>query len=301
MRILQLGDTHLGIARRAWRAPPGWSRADDHLAALGAALSPERLARVDLVVHTGDVFDRSRPPAPAVARARALLAAVARQVPVVVLAGNHDRRGLLPSLGAGGGGLAVVDRPTRLRVAGLVVALVPHARQAADWAAAAATVATDRVDLLVTHQAVAGVQVPGFTFRVGTPAETLGPQHLPPGAPVVLSGHLHPHQALRCGGVPVVYAGSTERTSFSEEGQAKGVVVWDLAARSWRFEALPTRPMVRVREEDELHRVVPGAYVGVPPRRLRALAQAVADRGGIVALPPKAPPTDRRQLRLFAA
>lgn len=300
MRVLQLGDTHLGIARRAWGAPPGWARAHDHAAALAAALSPERLAGVDLVVHTGDVFDRSRPPPDAVAAARAMLHRAARQVPVVVLAGNHDRRGLAHSLGRSAGDLHIVSQPRRLTIRGLELALVPHTRLAADWARAAAAIDAGAADVVVTHQGVAGACVPGFTFRPGTPTETLAPHHLPPGTRLVWSGHLHPHQRVALGDAQVVYAGSTAATSLSEAGQAKGVVAWDLTGTpSHRFCPLPGRPVLQVETPDHLDRVRPGAWVGVPAARLRELGPAVVARGGIVALPPARPRRDRRQLGLF--
>ncbi|MFT5460631.1 MAG: exonuclease SbcD [Myxococcota bacterium] len=296
MRMLQLGDTHLGARRRLWNAPSGWSRADDHLAALEAALAPALHGEVDLVVHTGDLFDRSRPPARAIDGACRLFRQVARRAPLVLLAGNHDRHGLRPSLGGGGGNLHVVDTPTRLSVAGLVLALVPHRRRAEEWAVAARQAVGCGVDLLITHQGFAGARVPGFTFQVGRPAETVDARHLPSGVPLVLSGHLHPRQVVRCGGTPVVYAGSTERTSFSERHQTKGTVRW-IDGR-WRFDDLPTRPMVVLQDADDLSDIRPGTLVGMAPERLRSWARPAAALGGIVALPPKPRPS-RQQLGLF--
>ena len=55
MRILHLSDTHLGLAGRVRGAPPGYQRADDHLAALRAALAPALAGQIDLVLHTGDL------------------------------------------------------------------------------------------------------------------------------------------------------------------------------------------------------------------------------------------------------
>ena len=302
MRVLQLGDTHLGIARRAWGAPPGWARAHDHADALAEALAPERLARIDLVVHTGDVFDRSRPPADAVQAAHRLLRGAARQVPVVVLAGNHDRQGLGHTLGPSAGGLHVVNQPERRTIRGLDLAFIPHLRHATAWAQAAAAISAGSADVVVTHQGVAGAWVPGFTFRPGHPTETLAAHHLPRGARLIWSGHLHPHQRVALGDAQVVYAGSTAATSFSETGQEKGVVEWDLTGTpSARFCPLAARPMIRVEGPDQLARVSPGAWVGMPPRRLRELGPAVVAAGGIVALPPTGPRRDRRQLGLFEA
>ena len=301
MRILHLGDTHLGRVQRTWNGPPGWSRADDHQAAFAAALAPALRGEVDLVVHAGDLFDRSRPPAAVVRAAAVLLERVARRVPVVVLAGNHDRRGLRAHLGPGDGRLLVVDAATRLRVAGLCIGLVPHHRLAAGWASAAARAVAGGVDLLVTHQAFAGARVPGFTFRVGQPAETVDERHLPAGVPAVLNGHIHPRQVVRCRGIPVVYPGSTERTSGAEAGQTKGFARWELgAAPRWRFEDLPSRPLLQIDHPDGVSAVSPGDLVRVAAPRLRAVAPLVAARGGIVALPPAAAARGpgRAQLRL---
>jgi DNA repair exonuclease SbcCD nuclease subunit len=304
MRILHLGDTHLGTVRRAWNPPEHWTRADDHMAAMRHALAPAMREEVDLVVHAGDVFNRSSPPRAAVMAGLALLQAAARRVPVVVLAGNHDRLGLRRNLGPGGGQLHVIDLPTRLRIGALTLALVPHRRDAAEWAAAAKRVVAGGVDLLVTHQAFAGARVPGLTFRVGHPAETLDARHLPPRVPAVLNGHIHPRQVVPCRDVPVVYPGSTERTSFSESHDVKGVALWDLGrAPKWRFHDLPTRPMVTVRRESDLARVRPGTLVGIRPVELRKWAKPAADRGGIVALPPdrRLREPSRAQIPLFGA
>ncbi|MSP54769.1 MAG: hypothetical protein EXR69_04060 [Myxococcales bacterium] len=65
MRILHVTDSHLGIRWHFRGAPTGWSRADDHLLSFKAALANATDAvfdRVDAVIHSGDLFDRSHPP-----------------------------------------------------------------------------------------------------------------------------------------------------------------------------------------------------------------------------------------------
>jgi DNA repair exonuclease SbcCD nuclease subunit len=76
----------------------------------------------------------------------------------------------------------------------------------------------------------------------------------------VLAGHVHRHQLLRrdLGGralpTPVLYAGSTERTSFAERDEDKGSLILELAAdgtgagrlASLRFRPTPSRPMVQL-------------------------------------------------------
>ncbi len=313
MRILHLGDSHLGIDRRCWGGPPGWSRADDMRAALDRALAPAFRGEVDLVLHAGDVFDRSRPPPAAVAALAETLRALGRRLPVVLLAGNHDRRGLRAHLPQAPPGVHLVDRAARLVLRGLpggplALAVVPHHRRAADWAAAAAAAVGPGVDLLLTHQAVAGCGVPGFTFSPGRPAETLAAAHLPAGVHTVLSGHIHPHQALRCGAATVVYAGSTARTSTGEGPTPKGTVHWCWEDRlRWRFVPHASRPLVRVARPDELAGLPRGALVRVPPAQIRAWGPALAARGLRLLLPPAAPargrprpkPVSGPQLSLF--
>lgn len=90
MRILHLGDTHLGAHFVAWGAPAGWHRSQDHLEAFRAALRPATEGRVDLVVHAGDLFDKRVPSPQGVQDAWDLLSSLARHTPVVVMPGNHD-------------------------------------------------------------------------------------------------------------------------------------------------------------------------------------------------------------------
>jgi DNA repair exonuclease SbcCD nuclease subunit len=277
MRILQLSDTHLGARTRPpLGAPPEWSRADDHRLAFERALALADDA--DLVIHTGDLFDRSRPPRKAAEEAIAALAAVARRVPVVVLRGNHDRRGLyrnIPVLP----GLTVVDTAERIEIRGLVIAAVPHSYSAASWAAAAARVGA-HADLMIAHQSFDGSTVPGFRFQVGQPAETVGVEHLPAGVRAIATGHLHPRQVVRVGDATVVHCGSTERTSFTERLQRKGVVRWTFGARAqWETVDLPSRPMVVVAEPADLQDVHAGTLVRASSPELER--QAVA-RGGWV-------------------
>lgn len=252
-----------------------------------AALAPALREEVDLVVHSGDLFDRSAPPSDAIATARKLLGEAARRVPVVLMPGNHDRRGLAATVG-GLSGVRVCDGPERVVVGGVSFGMVPFVRTAEQWANQARDLG--RVDLWVAHQAFHGVRVPGFMFRVGAQADTIGAGHLPPGATDVACGHLHPRQIVDVGGVRVVCPGSTERTAFSEAGDTKGYAIWTFGAR-WgvRFVDLATRALAVVHTEEDLDRVGAGTVVRAPI----GLEREVRARGGWTV-------RVRRQLRLFA-
>lgn len=281
MRVLHLSDTHLGHHPFAIGAPVGWSRSLDHVDAFRRALAPAVRGEVDVIVHSGDMFNRSRPPQSAIAAAGELLLEAAQRVPVVVVHGNHDWRGLrrvLPHWRHSN--LMVVDRPTRIRVKGLALAVVPFQNTAEEWSAAAHHAVGPGVDALVAHQAFHGVRVsPGFVFRVGRQRDTIGEAHVPRTVQHILCGHIHPRQRIQVGGAAVVHPGSTERTSFSERNEVKGYAMWDFESElTAQFVDLPTRPMVVVQSERDLVDVVPGSLV----RTAEVFQSEVLARGGWV-------------------
>ena len=112
VRILLLADTHLGFDLPVNPRVHRRRRGHDFLANYSAALQPALAGEVDLVVHGGDVFNRSRPVSSVVWQAFEPLTRVAdRGVPVYVVPGNHER-GRIPHLRfAQHPGIHVFDRP----------------------------------------------------------------------------------------------------------------------------------------------------------------------------------------------
>jgi DNA repair protein SbcD/Mre11 len=90
IRVLHIGDVHLGVELYG-RADPqrGYgTRVADFLRALEGAL--ELAAEADVVVFPGDIY-KNCDPSPTVQREFALrIRRVAREVPVVIIPGNHD-------------------------------------------------------------------------------------------------------------------------------------------------------------------------------------------------------------------
>ena len=78
-RILFLSDTHLGLDLPQRPRVARRRRGPEFFAALDRALAPAARGEVDLVVHGGDVFFRSRVPPGLVDRAFAPLKAVAER------------------------------------------------------------------------------------------------------------------------------------------------------------------------------------------------------------------------------
>jgi len=279
MRILHLTDTHLGVRRRVLGGPRNWSRADDHEQAMRSALQPALRGEVDAVIHSGDVFDRSRPPQAAIGVADALLRQVARCVPTYVIPGNHDRHGVCRTLPVGAPGLTVCDRPTRVVLGDVAIAMVPYRRTPESWRIAAQNAVGHGADWLVAHQAFDGQNVPGLTFRSGVQRDTLRGADVPRGITHILCGHIHPRQRIVTDGITVVTPGSTERTSFSEAQQTKGYAIWDSDRPTpWAFHDLDARPMKRVSQESDLARIDAGDWVATTP----AWADAAQRRGALV-------------------
>ena len=89
MKLLHTSDWHLGakLGRH--------DRTPDHVEALRGLLEIAESERPDLILHTGDLFDASRPPYEALQLGVRALGRLAKLAPTVVVAGNHDSSMLL--------------------------------------------------------------------------------------------------------------------------------------------------------------------------------------------------------------
>ena len=268
IRILLLADTHLGFDLPTRARVQRRRRGHDFLANYATALRPALERQVDLVVHGGDVFNRSRVPTSVAWQAFEPLARIAESgIPVFVVPGNHER-GRIPQFRfAQHPGIHLFDRPrtfavdvrgVRVAIAGFpserddVRARFTDLVQATRWHALPAT-----VRLLCMHQCVEGATVGPNDFTFTTAADVIRGRDVPSGFAALLSGHIHRHQVLTTDlrgtalAAPVLYPGSIERTSVAEANEEKGFMIVevacdDSAARvDWKFCALPARPLVR--------------------------------------------------------
>ncbi len=198
IRILQLGDSHLGFDLPARPRVERRRRGDDFLANYHRALEPALAGQVDVVVHGGDVFHHSRIPPAVVDLAFAPLRRVADSgIPVLVVPGNHERSHIPHGLLAVHPGIHVFHqaRTFELRVRGLTVAFAgfpyaPGVRRAMPDLVAATGCRQSRADvrLLCVHHCVDGAVVgPGdHVFR--DEADVIRGADLPGDVAAVLSG-----------------------------------------------------------------------------------------------------------------
>ena len=253
-RILFLSDTHLGFDSPMRPRVERLRRGPDFFANYERALEPALRGEVDAVVHGGDVLYRSRVPATLVDAAFRPLKRVADTgVPVFVVPGNHERSRIPYPVLAMHPGVHVFNGPRTFTAAlgGLRVAFAGFPYAPGVRAAFASLVERTgyremRADvaLLCVHHCVedATVGPNDYTFRDAD--DVIRGADLPRDVAAVLSGHIHRHQVLSHHPTPVLYPGSTERTSSAERDETKGYMVVDVDANGlagWEFRPLPTR------------------------------------------------------------
>jgi exonuclease SbcD len=267
IRILLLADSHLGFDLPARPRVARRRRGHDLLANYEAALAPALAGEVDMVVHGGDVFHRSRvAPVLAYQGLEPLARIAERGVPVFIVPGNHERSRLPHDRFVAQPLAHVFDRPrtfvTTVRGTRIALSGFPSERRdvrsrfgalldGSDWRRARAD-----VRLLCMHQCVEGATVGPGDFRFTTAADVVRCREVPADFAAVLSGHIHRHQVvtrdLRGGPLhtPVLYPGSLERISIAELDEPKGYLILRITTGDsrpvvqWDFRGLPARPMM---------------------------------------------------------
>lgn len=268
VRLLLVADTHLGFDLPFRPRIERRRRGHDFFANFERSLQPAIDGDVDLVVHGGDLFYRSKVPAALVDMAMApLVKVVDAGTPVYIVPGNHERSSIPLHLWTAHPNLHIFDQPRNFLWSGskgsIALSGFPFARKGRDRfrQLVVQTGFEDKPEiprLLCIHQAVEGAQVgpSDFTFRSG--ADVVRGRDIPAGFSAVLSGHIHRAQTLthdlegRPLAAPVIYPGSIERTSFAERREHKGYVVLTIGLLGRdkgvllevSFIQLPARPMV---------------------------------------------------------
>lgn len=285
MKLLHVSDTHVGFANYARLTPDGLNqREQDFFDAFERVVSLAIERRVDVVLHSGDLFDSVRPSNRAIAHVLAQCRRLAEaRIPLVVISGNHEA----PRLRETGAVLRVLDfmpgvhavyrgQYEKVRIGELAVHAVPHAADNDALRAELAKAVPDaaaRYNVATLHAGVMGVG----DFRTGEFHEQVVNQNeLPSGMDYVALGHYH--RAVEVA-PRAWYAGSTERCTFGEVGETKSVNLVDLAAGTVARLPLPSRPML------DLPRMACGGMqdVDVAPA-LYACLEAAPLEGAIVRL-----------------
>lgn len=250
MRLLHMSDTHVGFANYARVTPEGLNqREQDFFDSFSRAVQAAIDLRVDVALHSGDLFDSVRPTNRAIGHVLAECRRLAdARIPLVVLSGNHEA----PRLRETGAVLRLLDfmpgvhavykgRYEKVAIGDCAIHAVPHAASSEALSQELARVQPDaaaRYNVATLHAGVMGVG----DFRTGEFHEQVVPQNeLPAGMDYVALGHYHRATEVA---PRVWYAGSTERCTFRECGETKSVNLVDLARGTVRPIELPAREMI---------------------------------------------------------
>ncbi len=257
MKIVHTSDWHVG---RRWK---GIQRLDEMEAVLEHLAEFIEREAVDLVLHTGDVFDSRNPPAEAERLVNRFFVRVGKAgAHMVVIAGNHDDPQRLDarSLLAEYANVQILGRPRSAQQGGhrvistrsgekAVVGALPFASAGAwvsaldlagDEASARSKYArmfqravqnlsqpfqADAVNLLMAHTHLEGAVFGESERRVHIGEDWAATaQTLPTSASYIALGHIHKPQKVG-GTLPAYYAGSPLQMDFGEVGQKKTFVV----------------------------------------------------------------------------
>jgi len=291
IRVLFVADSHLGLDLPLRPRVGRRRRGLDFLANYSTALATALSTRIDLVVHGGDVFNRSAPHASVAHQAYEPLKRIADLgIPVFVVPGNHERSRLPHARLLTHRNIHVFEGPRTfgVQIRGTRVALSGFPYERDDVRAKFTTLleqtrwrdhdADHR--LLCIHHCVEGATVGPGDFTFTTASDVIRCRDISQTFSAVLSGHIHRHQVLtkdldrRPLATPVLYPGSIERTSFAEIGEPKGFMSIqlgpDIGQLSWDFHDLPARPMERYEldasrlDSDTLERSILGIVANAP-------------------------------------
>ncbi|MBN1263966.1 MAG: exonuclease SbcCD subunit D [Anaerolineales bacterium] len=280
VRVLHFADLHIGMENYGQIDPVSGtsSRVRDFLNRLDEVVSCALEQEADLVVFAGDAF-KTRDPDPTQQREFAhRIKILANQMPVLLLAGNHD----IPSMsarassvdiyaaldvpnvivGSKPGGqvvetkrgpvyLAWMPYPMRNRLLGLE----EHREKTIDELEGALRLvvadilaglaqkaaAQDMPRLLCAHFSVAEAKLGSErTVMLGRDIAVIGSTLADPAWDYIALGHIHKHQVLNPEGYPpMVYSGSLERIDFGEQNEEKGFCWVELARGETTWRFVP--------------------------------------------------------------
>jgi len=252
MRIVHIADSHLGVIGSTRKlTPEGWNqREEDFLRIFEIAI--ERIIEIhpDLVIHSGDLFHVVRPTNRVIARAaKALLRLSDGAIPMVLISGNHDA----PKSRSIGSVFQIMEIISNInyvyrnsyetfRIGDAMIHAVPHCLSQDDLDRELEKARPDsnsQFNILVLHGVVSSIP----EFSMNEFAEQFIPESAFRSFDYVALGHYHKFTKIydNC-----YYAGSTERVSFSEEGQLKGFLEVEIPGPNVKFHELPVRSMFKL-------------------------------------------------------
>jgi DNA repair protein SbcD/Mre11 len=265
VKLLLFGDTHLGFDHPIRNESSRARRGEDFFSNFRRILDFAATNKIDLLIHGGDFFFRSKVPQKIVTEAYEILFEFAEKgIPIVIVPGNHERSVLPDSILTRHPNIYIFTEPgnflfkikdQQINLLGFpfirenIKQEFPKLMQNFE-----SQVIDDHYNILCLHQAIEGSKVgpSNYTFRHGP--DVISFSDIPSWFDIVVSGHIHRKQLLwrsfPSKKLPVIYPGSIERTSFAEMNEKKGFYVFTLnnnsistLSNNIKFIELPTRNM----------------------------------------------------------
>lgn len=268
IKLTFFSDTHLGFDLPVRPRLNIRRRGEDFFTNTRQVLDKAIAGKSDLIIHGGDLFFRSKIPAPIIDKVYAQLFEYAEMgIPIIIVPGNHERSVLPQSILLNHPNLYIFQQAESfeflIRGEKVIVSGFPNIRNEVrnQFGEAQKKLRREKesLNILVMHQAIDGSQIVGYTFRESV--DVVNISDISRDFDLVLSGHIHRRQILTNGRQPIIYSGSVERTSFQEMSEPKGYYEIEMAknARGWRadkiaFRELSTRPMVDMYLDDIIGR-----------------------------------------------
>jgi len=262
IRLVFFADTHLGfdypIRPRIERRRRGQDFFNNFQHVLDFAVE----SKADFVIHGGDFCFRSKIPIKIVDLAyEKLLKFADKNIPIFIVPGNHERSKLPTSLYLNHPNIFVFHYPKTFSIKKqkIKISITGFPCQRNNIRDQFKTILKKAVNhqpadikLLCMHQTVESAKIENYTFRNGK--DIIPFKDLLTNFHAILSGHIHRKQILTKNSdghkIPIIYPGSTERTSFVEKNEEKGFfeIVFTQKIETWKidylkFHVLPMRPM----------------------------------------------------------
>ena len=254
MKILATADSHFGyeFGRTTQAKNQTTQRMFD---VFQEVMHQAKFEGVDLVLHGGDMFNRSQPKGKIVSEAYNIIRIVAEDgIPFIGIPGNHDKSKLPESLlNFINKDIHLLSKFSAIEKEDLVILGFPFIgrdpRVILSKAKSLAESYPQKSFLILCHQLFDGAMFGPHQHIFKNRSDTLITTDLPANVRLILSGHIHRAQSMQNG--KVIYTGSLERTSFMEIVEPKGYLLINLddGHLDVKFQEIKTSPM-EVKELD---------------------------------------------------
>ena len=247
MRILATADSHFGYIYG--RTAQARNLIIQHFFdSFENLLEIARREKVELVLHGGDFFNRSKPNKKFISKAFNLITRLSDDgINFIAIPGNHDRSCLPDTLlSYFKSNIYFLNIYSNVEVNDITVIGFPYSHDPVSVMSKISRFAKynpSKKFIILCHQLFDGASFGPHNYVFTKRFDTLLTYHLPGNIKFVISGHIHRAQALQNN--KVFYPGSIERTSFMEIVEPKGYLIFELEEDfySTNFYEIPSIPM----------------------------------------------------------